>query len=82
MDVFTQGRRAVSAFVTTLRTQVDLAEQALAQARRSGGNHQVHRHSARLLDLLERAASHGVDTADWVPPEVASAASTAAGNGS
>lgn len=72
----------MSAFVTTLRTQVDLAQQALAQARQAGDNHQVHRHSARLLDLLERATSHGVDTTDWVPPDVVSTASIAAGNGS
>lgn len=71
----------MSAFVTTLRGQVDLAQQALVQARQSGDNNQVHRHSARLLDLLERAASHGVDTTAWVPSEVMSTASTAAGNG-
>jgi len=72
----------VSAFVTTLSTQVGLAQQALSQARQAGDNDQVHRHSARLLDLLDRAASHGVDTTDWVPPDVVSAASIAAGNGS
>ncbi|QUQ64228.1 hypothetical protein [Kutzneria sp. CA-103260] len=72
----------MSAFVTTLRTQVDLAEQALEQARRDANRDQLHRHSARLLDLLERAATHGIDTTDWVPPEMVSLASTAAGNGS
>ena len=77
-----ERERVVSAFVTTLRTQVDLAQQALKQARQAGDNHQVHRHSARLLDLLERAASHGVDTSDWVSPEVVLVASAAAGNGS
>ena len=72
----------MSAFVTTLRTQVDLAQQALTQARRSGDGYQVHRHSARLLDLLERAASHAVDMTDWVPPDVVSTAKVAAGHGS
>jgi hypothetical protein len=68
----------VSAFVATLRTQVDLAQRALAGAR---DVNEVHRHSARLLDLLERAAAHGVDTADWVPADVVAAASAAAGKG-
>jgi hypothetical protein len=70
----------VSAFVTTLRTQVDLALHGLAAARRTGDDDQVHRHGARLLDLLERAAAHGVDTSDWAPPDLVSLASTAAGN--
>lgn len=83
MEVFKQGRgTVVSAFVTTLHTQVDQARQALEQARQAADRDQVHRYSARLLDLLDRAASHGVDTADWVPAELVSVASTAAGNGS
>jgi len=55
---------------------VDLAQRSLAGAGDAG---EVHRHSARLLDLLERAAANGVDTAGWVPAEVVSAASVAAG---
>lgn len=66
----------MGAFVATLRTQVDLAQRSLAGAGDAG---EVHRHSARLLDLLERAAANGVDTAGWVPAEVVSAASVAAG---
>lgn len=68
----------MSAFVTTLRTQVDRAQRALVAA---GDADEVHRHSARLLDLLERAASNGVDTTEWVPSDVVSAASFAAGKG-
>lgn len=82
IEASTPDGRAVSAFVRTLRTQVDDAQQALDQARRGGDHDQLHQHGARLLDLLERAASHGVDTADWVPPDLVSLASTAAGNGS
>jgi hypothetical protein len=70
----------VTEFVTTLHTQVDLAQRALGEARRAEDAEQVHRHSARLLDLLDRATSHGVDTTDWVPAEVLSVASNAAGN--
>jgi hypothetical protein len=65
-----------------LRTQVDQARQALEQARGTGDVDDVHRHGARLLDLLKRAASHGVDTTGWVSPGLVAAASTAAGNGS
>ncbi len=72
----------VSEFVAALRTQVDQAQQALEQARMAGDRDQVHRHGARLLDLLERAASHGVDTTGWVSPELVAAASTVAGDGS
>jgi hypothetical protein len=68
----------VSAFVATLRTQVDLAQRALAGA---ADVNEVHRHSARLLDLLERAEANGVDTTEWVPSTVVSAASVAAGKG-
>lgn len=76
----------MSEFVAALRTQVDQArqalEQALAQAREAGDRDEVHGHSARLLDLLEGAASHGVVTTDWVSPELVSLASIAAGDGS
>lgn len=64
-----------------LYSQVDLARHELEKACETGGLDSVHRHSARLLDLLERAAAHGVDTNDWVSPELLSVALTAAGNG-
>ena len=82
MEAFKSGRtgRVVSSFVTTLHTGVDQARQALEQAQHAGDNDQVHRHGARLLDLLERAASYGVDTSDWVSPDLVSLASAAAGN--
>lgn len=69
-------------FVAVLRAQVDQARHALDQARRIDDNDHVHQHSARLLDLLERAASHGVDTTDWVSADLVSVATAAAGSGS
>jgi hypothetical protein len=72
---------AMSEFVTALRTQVDQAHQALEQARPAGDADQVHRHGARLLDLLQRAATHGVDTTGWVPSDTLSLAATTAGDG-
>lgn len=72
----------MSEFVTALRTQVDQASDALEQARQVGDDSQVHRHGARLLDLLDRAAAHGIDTTGWVPPDAVALASTVAGNDS
>jgi hypothetical protein len=72
----------MSEFVTALRTQVDQASQALEQARQVGDDGQVHRHGARLLDLLDRAAAHGIDTTGWVPADAVALASTVAGNDS
>ena len=69
-------------FVAVLRAQVDQARQALDQARQVDDNEHVHRHSARLLDLLERAKSHGVDTTDWVSADLVFVATAAAGSGS
>lgn len=72
----------MSEFVTALRVQVDQASDALEQARRAENDGQVHRHGARLLDLLDRAAAHGIDTAGWVAPDAMAVASTVAGNAS
>lgn len=69
----------MNAFVTTLHTQVDQAVHALEQARQAGDTEQVHRHGARLLDLLDRASAHGVDTADWVAPGTVVLATAVAG---
>lgn len=70
----------MNSFVDTLRAEVDQAQRALTEARLAGDGNQVHRSGARLLDLLDRAKSNGVDTTGWVPPELIALASTAAGN--
>ncbi len=31
---------------------------------------QIHAHGARLMDLLDRASSHGIDTKGWVDNSV------------
>lgn len=82
METFNGDGEAMSEFVAVLRAQVDQSRQALEQARRAGDNDQVHRHGARLLDLLDRATAHGVDTAGWVPADLVSVATAAAGGGS
>lgn len=70
----------MSEFVEVLRTQVDQARQELDRARQFGDTNQIHRYGARLLDLLDRAASHGIDTAGWVPADLVSVATAAAGS--
>lgn len=52
----------MTAFVAGLRHRIEAAGQA------------VHRRSARLLDLLDRAAATDVDTPGWVPASVGAAA--------
>ena len=59
-------------FTTVLRHQIEAAQQGLALAR---DERDLHRHSARLLDLLDRAAATDVDTAGWVRPAVMALAS-------
>lgn len=69
----------MNAFVTTLHAQVDQAGHALEQAQQAGDVELVHRHGARLLDLLDRASAHGVDTVDWVASTTVVLATTVAG---
>lgn len=61
-------------FVAELRHRIETAGQSLTLARQSGDDVAVHRHSARLLDLLDRAAATDVDTSGWVPASVVAAA--------
>jgi hypothetical protein len=64
----------MTAFVAELRHQIVTAGQTLSQARQAEDDHAVHQHSARLLDLLDRAEATDVDTSDWVPASVVAAA--------
>ena len=60
----------MSAFETVLRSQVDEALQTLAAARQAGHDYEVDLHGARIQDLLDLAAKHGIDTGDWLDPAV------------
>ena len=61
-------------FATALRGGVEDAQRELQRAEQDGRDHDAHRHSARLLDLLDRAAVSGIDTTGWVAPTVLSVA--------
>ena len=47
----------ISEFSAVLRDQIATTQDALLAAQAAGLPRQVYRHSARLLDLLDRAAS-------------------------
>ena len=60
----------MSEFGTSLRSQIEQRMAALVVARDAGHDYEVHLHGARVRDLLELAARHGVDTDGWVDPAV------------
>lgn len=55
-------------FTTVLRGQVDQAKRAMTTAKEARHDREVDLHVARIRDLLDMAARHGVDTSDWVDP--------------
>lgn len=62
-----RGRDAqMSEFTTVLQDNIMASQRLLQAAQQAGHPFEVHLHSARLLDLLDRAADNGVDTTGWV----------------
>jgi len=49
-----------------LRERIEAAQHGVEQAERAGHEHEVHLHSARLLELIDRAREHGIDVSEWV----------------
>lgn len=70
MEPSVQGEmlRTMSEFESELRSKVADAERTLDEARRAGHDYEIHLHGARILDLLDLAAEHGIDTGDWIDP--------------
>ncbi len=64
-------------FEAALRESVMSARRQLERAQLDGQPSQVHRHAARLLDLLDRARSNNIDTTGWVPATVMAAVTAA-----
>jgi NADH:ubiquinone oxidoreductase subunit E len=67
----------MSGFTAVLREKIETTQRSLEAAQHADHPFEVHLHSARLLDLLDRAQHNAVDTAGWVPE---TALSTAASN--
>ena len=61
---------AMSEFRTQLRGQVEQAQASVRTAWHTGNDEDAVRYAARLAELLELAARHGVDTSGWVDPAV------------
>jgi len=55
-------------FATVLRENIETVQRRLRAAEQAGLEREVHLHSARLLDLVDRATRHGIDISGWVQP--------------
>ncbi|MFI7672068.1 hypothetical protein [Actinophytocola sp. NPDC049390] len=60
----------MSEFEAVLRSQVADGLKTLDKASQAGHDHEVHVHVARIRDLLDVAARHGIDTSEWVDAAV------------
>jgi hypothetical protein len=58
----------MSEFEAELRSKVAEAEETLKQAGEAGHDYEMHLHGARIRDLLDLAARHGIDTSAWIDP--------------
>nr|WP_042190983.1 hypothetical protein [Kibdelosporangium sp. MJ126-NF4]CTQ96989.1 hypothetical protein [Kibdelosporangium sp. MJ126-NF4] len=67
----------MSEFETVLRRQVADGLTTLDKARQAGLDYEAHLHGARIRDLLDVAARHGIDTGGWVNPAVLESATLA-----
>jgi hypothetical protein len=65
-------------FETALRESVMSARRQLERAHLDAHPSQIHRHAARLLDLLDRARANDIDTTDWVPATLMAVVMTSA----
>jgi hypothetical protein len=69
----------MSEFTAVLRHNIEGNQRSLKAAQQADHPYEVHLHSARLLDLLDRAAENGVDTTGWIHRDtLASAAANCA----
>ena len=58
--------KTMSEFEAELRSRIAEAEETLKQAREAGHDYEMHLHGARIRDLLDLAAQHGIDTTRWI----------------
>ena len=69
----------VEVFETVLRESMDRALQGLRDAQQDASPAEVHKHAARVMDLLDRARNYGVATTGWVPDSLLEAVRAGAG---
>jgi hypothetical protein len=56
----------VTAVIGELRVQIETAQRGLVLAEQADLPYEAHLHRARVQDLLEIAARHGIDATGWV----------------
>jgi hypothetical protein len=66
----------MSEFTTVLHDSIMRSQHLLRAAQQAGHPFDVHLHSARLMDLLDRAADNDVDTTGWVHQDALSTATS------
>ena len=66
-------------FATALREGIERAQEGLRRARDEGLPDEESACAARLLDLVDRAESNGIDTTGWVDSDLITAALASAG---
>ena len=57
---------AVTVVIGELRAQIETAQRGLVLAEQADLPYEAHLHRARVHDLLEMAARHGIDATGWV----------------
>ena len=53
-----------------LHTQIVTCQHSLALAQQAGLSYEAHLHRARLEDLMDMAARHGIDVSAWIDPSM------------
>ena len=56
----------VTVVIDELRAQIETAQRGLVLAEQAGLPYEAHLQRARVQDLLEMAARHGIDATGWV----------------
>jgi hypothetical protein len=67
-------------FEAALHEGIDRAQEGLRRARQEGSAFEESAHAARLLDLIDRALSHGINPMGWVNADLMTVALASAGD--
>lgn len=54
--------------IEELHTQIEAVQRELVNASQADQTYQISRHRARLEDLIDIAARHGIEVSQWVDP--------------
>lgn len=68
--------RQMNEFTAVLRDNIEGSQRSLKVAQRADHPYEVHLHSVRLMDLLDRAAENGIDTTGWIHRDTLASAAT------